>query len=176
MQADSPPDLSLFQGILHTLERIRAPFMVIGAFAGAVYGVTRVTYDIDIVVDLSDDHVDGLASAYPPPRFYADPVQMRDSIRRGIRFSIIDTIDTVSLAGKRISNNLRTANVAVYHDPNAAVIPDDTVPDSGRSAQKVHTIINGQLEHAVGNGQSRSNSIQLTVASGAAAVSDNDVV
>jgi hypothetical protein len=85
------PDLSLFLDILHTLEAIGAPYMVIGAFAATVYGVTRVTYDIDIVVDLDEEHIEALAAAYPPPRYYADPVQMRDSIRLGIMFNIIDT-------------------------------------------------------------------------------------
>jgi hypothetical protein len=85
------PDLSLFLNILHTLEAIGVPYMVIGAFAATVYGTTRVTYDIDIVVDLDEELIEALAAAYPPPRYYADPVQMRDSIRRGMMFNIIDT-------------------------------------------------------------------------------------
>jgi hypothetical protein len=85
------PDLSLFFDILHTLESINAPYMIIGAFAGTVYGVTRVTYDIDIVVELDDAHIESLVEAYPPPRYYADPVQMRDAIKHGIMFNIIDT-------------------------------------------------------------------------------------
>ena len=84
------PDLSLFLDILHTLEAIGAPYMVIGAFAATVYGVTRVTYHIDMVVDLDEEHIEALAAAYPSPRYYADPVQMRDSIRLGIMFNIID--------------------------------------------------------------------------------------
>jgi hypothetical protein len=88
---EHPPDLSLFLDILQTLEAIGAPYMVIGAFAGVVYGVTRTTYDIDIVVDLDEEHIEALAAVYPPPRYYADPVQMRDSIRMGIMFNIIDT-------------------------------------------------------------------------------------
>jgi hypothetical protein len=88
---EHPPDLSLFLDILQTLEAIGAPYMVIGAFAGVVYGVTRITYDIDIVVDLDEEHIQALAAVYPPPRYYADPVQMRDSIRMGIMFNIIDT-------------------------------------------------------------------------------------
>lgn len=86
-----PADLSLFVDILHTLEAIGAPYMIIGAFAATVYGITRVTYDIDIVVDLEEKHIEALAAAYPLPRYYADPVQMRDSIRMGIMFNIIDT-------------------------------------------------------------------------------------
>jgi len=85
------PDLSLFLDILRTLEAIDAPYMIIGAFAAAVYGTTRTTYDIDIVVDLNEEHIEALVAAYPLPRYYADPVQMRDSIRLGIMFNIIDT-------------------------------------------------------------------------------------
>jgi len=46
--------------------------------------------DIDIVVDLKETHIQALAAAYPPPRYYADPEQMRSSIRMGISFNIID--------------------------------------------------------------------------------------
>jgi len=88
---EGPADLSFFVDILRTLEAIEAPYMIIGAFAATVYGTTRVTYDIDIVVDLDEKHIEALATAYPLPRYYADPVQMRDSIRMGIMFNIIDT-------------------------------------------------------------------------------------
>ena len=91
MPKEGPADLSLFVDILRTLEAIEAPYMIIGAFAATVYGTTRVTYDIDIVVDLDEKHIEALATAYPLPRYYADPVQMRDSIRMGIMFNIIDT-------------------------------------------------------------------------------------
>jgi len=85
------PDLSFFLDILQTLEDIDAPYMIIGAFAAAVYGVSRTTYDIDIVVELDEEHIEALAAAYPVPRYYADPEQMRNAIRTGIMFNIIDT-------------------------------------------------------------------------------------
>lgn len=85
------PDLSLFLDILHTFEALEIPYMIIGAFAGTVYGITRVTYDIDIVVDLDDARIDALVEAYPAPRYYADPYQMRSSVARGIMFNIIDS-------------------------------------------------------------------------------------
>ena len=91
MSNERPPDLSLFLDILHTLEAIGAPYMIIGAFAATQYGTTRVTYDIDIVVRLDEEHIQALAAAYPPPRYYADPLQMRDSTCMGIMFNIIDT-------------------------------------------------------------------------------------
>jgi hypothetical protein len=46
---ERPADLSLFIDILQTLEAMEAPYMIIGAFAATVYGITRVTYDIDII-------------------------------------------------------------------------------------------------------------------------------
>jgi hypothetical protein len=64
--------------------------MIIGAFAATVYGASRVTYDIDIVVDLDESHIQALADAYPLPRYYADPADMRNAIRRGVMFNIID--------------------------------------------------------------------------------------
>lgn len=91
MPKTEPPDLSLFLDILHTLELIQAPYMIIGAFAATLYGITRTTFDIDIVVNLSEQHIQRLAAAYPSPRYYADPDQMRDSIQKGIMFNIIDS-------------------------------------------------------------------------------------
>jgi len=80
--------LSLFFSILQTLESLNTPYMIIGAYAGTIYGVTRITYDI--VVDLNDAHIEALAAAYPSPRYYADPEMMRNSIQMGIMFNIID--------------------------------------------------------------------------------------
>ncbi|MBE7474867.1 MAG: hypothetical protein DPW09_07865 [Anaerolineae bacterium] len=81
----------LYFDVLQTLEKIGAPYVIIGAFAGTFYGVTRVTLDVDIVVDLNEKHIQALAATYLPPRFYTDSDQMRDSIRLGILFNIIDT-------------------------------------------------------------------------------------
>ncbi len=91
MPGDRKPDLSLFVDILKTLENINAPYMIIGAFAGTVYGINRVTYDIDIVVELSEQHIQALSDKYPLPRYYADPEMIRNSIGMGIMFNIIDT-------------------------------------------------------------------------------------
>jgi hypothetical protein len=46
---DGKLDLSLFIGILRTLERIGAPYMIIRGLAATMYGITRITFDIDII-------------------------------------------------------------------------------------------------------------------------------
>jgi len=104
MSDERKPDLSLFVDILKTLESINAPYMIIGAFAGTVYGINRVTFDIDIVVDWSEVHIQGLSNADAMPRYYADPEMIRNSIEMGIMFNIIDTergekADLVPLSG-----------------------------------------------------------------------------
>jgi len=38
-----------------------------------------------------EEHITALVAAYPLPRYYADPEQMRESIQLGIMFNIIDT-------------------------------------------------------------------------------------
>ena len=91
MATDPQAAPNLFLDVLATLERLQVPYMVVGAFAAIIYGVQRTTYDIDVVVDLDEQQIQALAAAYPPPRFYADPEQMRESIRYGTLFNIIDT-------------------------------------------------------------------------------------
>ena len=49
----SPPYDLYFQ-VLQTLEKLQIDYVIIGAFAGATYGITRITYDVDMVVDLKD--------------------------------------------------------------------------------------------------------------------------
>jgi len=86
-----PSDLSLFVDILHTLETINAPYVIIGAFAATIYGITRTTYDIDFIVNLTERHIQALVAHYPSPRYYADPDQIRSSMQQGIMFNIIDS-------------------------------------------------------------------------------------
>lgn len=49
MSTERRADLSLFIDILHNLEDVGVPYVIIGAFAAAAYGATRATYDIDII-------------------------------------------------------------------------------------------------------------------------------
>lgn len=96
--------LGFYFDIVRALEEIGAPYMLVGAFAGSAFGITRATFDVDIVVDLREPHFNALADRFPLPRYYADPQQMRDSTRRGIMFNIIDTsqgvkADLVPLSG-----------------------------------------------------------------------------
>jgi len=81
--------------VVQALEEIGAPYMIVGAFAGFPFGITRATYDIDILVDLRDQDFDVLSEKFPLPRYYADPVMMQNSVRMGIMFNIIDSSEGI---------------------------------------------------------------------------------
>lgn len=84
--------IAFYIEVVRALDEVNAPYMIVGAFAGAVYGLTRATYDVDILVDLKEQHFHALAARFPSPRYYADPDQMRDSTRMGIMFNLIDSV------------------------------------------------------------------------------------
>ncbi|MCB0020773.1 MAG: nucleotidyl transferase AbiEii/AbiGii toxin family protein [Anaerolineales bacterium] len=86
----SDPGLNLFIDILIKLEELEIPYAIIGGFAATMYGITRATFDIDIIVDLKPTHIQALCNAFPLPRYYADPEQMRRATELGSSFNIID--------------------------------------------------------------------------------------
>lgn len=89
--ARPPGDRSLYGKVLNALDEIGAPYMVLGGFAARVYGSTRTTHDIDLVVSLGENHVQALADRFPLPRYYADPYQMRNAMAQRTMFYIIDS-------------------------------------------------------------------------------------
>lgn len=87
--------VGFYAQVVRALDEIDAPYMLVGAFAGLAFGITRTTFDIDILVDLREQDMDALAERFPPPRYYADPEMMRNSTRLGIMFNIVDTEEGV---------------------------------------------------------------------------------
>lgn len=83
--------ISFYVQIVRALDEIGAPYMIVGAFGGYPFGITRVTFDIDILVDLREQDFDALSQKFPLPRYYADPEMMRNSTQMGVMFNIIDT-------------------------------------------------------------------------------------
>jgi hypothetical protein len=83
--------IGFYLDVVGALDQCDAPYMLVGAFAASTYGLSRATFDVDILVDLQEPHIEALADRFPAPRYYADATQMRDSTRLGIMFNIIDT-------------------------------------------------------------------------------------
>jgi hypothetical protein len=112
--------------VLQTLERLGVDYVIIGAFAGTSYGIARTTFDIDIVVHLIGKQIEELAAAYPSPRYYADPQQMRNSILWGIMFNIID-----SSAGRKVDLIPLTMEPGYAFALAGRIRRNATAPDGG---------------------------------------------
>jgi len=87
--------IKFYSQIVRALDEIDAPYMIVGAFAGIPFGITRTTFDIDILVDLRERDFDALSAKFPLPRYYADPEMMRNSTLMGIMFNIIDSSEGI---------------------------------------------------------------------------------
>lgn len=87
--------LDFYIRIVKALDEIGAPYMIVGAFGGTIYGITRATHDIDIIVDLRDTDCEALSQKFPLPRYYADPEMIKNSVEMGIMFNIIDSSEGI---------------------------------------------------------------------------------
>jgi hypothetical protein len=83
--------VTFYVQVIRALDEIGAPYMIVGAFGGYPFGISRTTYDIDILVDLREKDFEVLSQRFPLSRYYADPEIMRNSVQMGIMFNIIDT-------------------------------------------------------------------------------------
>lgn len=69
----SDPDfIGLF---IEPLETQRLSYMITGGVASVIYGDPRFTRDIDIVLELPESGIEGLAQAFSSPDFYLPPVE-----------------------------------------------------------------------------------------------------
>lgn len=87
--------LDFYVRVAKALDEINAPYMIVGAFGGTIFGITRATNDIDIIVDLHEKDFEALSQKFPLPRYYADPEMIRNSVQMGIMFNIIDSTEGV---------------------------------------------------------------------------------
>src|SRR5438046_1844998 len=74
-------ELEVLRIVSERLESAQLPFMLTGSFAMAYYGKPRMTRDLDLVVSLNEDDVNGLVAVLSPD-FYIDA----DSVRSAVMF------------------------------------------------------------------------------------------
>jgi len=74
--------------VTRTLEQIGIPYAVGGSLASSLHGVMRSTLDVDIVADMTLEHIPPLVAALSK-EFYADDEMMRDAIEHHSSFNLI---------------------------------------------------------------------------------------
>jgi len=80
---DAPPLQA--SELFRLLDRHGVRYVVVGGLAGTVYGATRVTFDIDLVPEWSDDNLESLAAALREAE--AEPFPIDAATLRGFEVS-----------------------------------------------------------------------------------------
>jgi hypothetical protein len=81
--------IDILRHAVEALDRMNAPYLVVGSFASIAYGESRFTQDIDIVAAFQLKHVDELLKAFPPDDFYLSEAAIREAIRTRSQFNVI---------------------------------------------------------------------------------------
>jgi hypothetical protein len=117
------------------LQRLGIQYAVVGSFASGVWGESRFTQDIDIIVDLRQAHVPLLCTAFPSPEFYVSSAAASEAVANGSQFNVINPssgnkIDFM-IAGPKswvVAQLDRCKSVPVFPDVNVKVAaPEDVI-------------------------------------------------
>lgn len=79
----------LLRYTIRAFENLGVSYMIGGSLASSAYGEPRLTNDIDIVVDLRPQDVQGLMTKFRPDEFYLDEESVKDAIAQRGQFNII---------------------------------------------------------------------------------------
>ena len=81
-------ELEVLKTISQRLEDAHIPFMLTGSFAMAYYGQPRMTRDLDLVVSMVEEDVQGIVALLSPD-FYVDADDVRSAIRSQRLFNLM---------------------------------------------------------------------------------------
>jgi len=81
--------LEFFKKIIEYFNLHQVPYMLSGSIAIGLYVVPRTTRDIDFVVNLQPDHVDGFVKNFEG-EYYCSEIAVKDAISHHSLFNVID--------------------------------------------------------------------------------------
>ena len=79
----------LLEKVIKVFEGLRITYLVTGSVASMAYGEPRLTNDIDVVADISDQHVAALLAAFPPDEFYISKEAIMEAIHGHGQFNVL---------------------------------------------------------------------------------------
>jgi hypothetical protein len=89
-------ELEVLRVVSERLEQALIPFMLTGSFAMAYYGKPRMTRDLDIVVALDEDDVNGIVAALSPD-FYIDADSVRSAVLSQRLFNLMHLATSIKV-------------------------------------------------------------------------------
>jgi hypothetical protein len=79
----------LLQHVVSALERVKIPYAIVGSYASSIWGESRLTQDIDIVIQADERAVESLCQAFPEPEFYVSRAAAIDAVKYARQFNVI---------------------------------------------------------------------------------------
>jgi hypothetical protein len=79
----------LLRYAIDALERLGIPYAIVGSFASGVWGESRFTQDIDILIDIAHSQLPALCAAFPSDKFYVSDSAAREAVNLGGQFNVI---------------------------------------------------------------------------------------
>ncbi|MBI5232828.1 MAG: hypothetical protein HY880_00580, partial [Deltaproteobacteria bacterium] len=79
----------LLRQMVRCFEMLGIRYLVTGSMASMAYGEPRLTIDIDVVADITDEHIEGLKRCFPESEFYLSEDAVKEAIHRRLQFNII---------------------------------------------------------------------------------------
>jgi hypothetical protein len=70
------PEPDFLEIFLTRLNEAGIPYIITGAFASAIYGEPRLTHDIDLVIEITDETLAKIVGAFPLEQFYCPPIEV----------------------------------------------------------------------------------------------------
>jgi hypothetical protein len=80
----------LLRHLVESMEGAGIGYMITGSVASSLQGEPRASHDLDVVVAVREEDVASLLRAFPHPPFYVDEAAIREAIRTGGMFNVID--------------------------------------------------------------------------------------
>ena len=81
--------IDLLRHVVRVLDELGIAYGIVGSYASAAWGEARFTQDIDVVIALRAQDVDGLVAAFPPDEFYIWADSVREAVAHHSQFNVL---------------------------------------------------------------------------------------
>jgi len=122
--------------VVRILDSYGVDYLVGGSLASSLHGIPRATQDVDLVAAITQDEVGGFVEALGSD-FYVDEEMIREAIRRGTSFNIIELetmfkVDVFVARSDDVSKTamIRRQAIQLGEDPGQALMvatPEDII-------------------------------------------------
>jgi len=80
--------VQITQSVTHVFERLGLRYFVGGSLASSLHGIPRATHDVDIVAEITEEHIPLLVKALEGD-YYIDAEMIQEAIHRQTSFNVI---------------------------------------------------------------------------------------